>query len=72
VVIGSAGGGLGEAIGPCGVTFPNGNARALADAITRLLDHSEERDRLRQNAPGHLARFTPKAVAAVYLDIWKQ
>ena len=68
VVIGSAGGGLAEAIGPCGVTFPNGDARALADAITGLLDNPAERDRLRQNAPGHLARFTPPAVAAVYLE----
>src|SRR2546423_116474 len=68
VVIGSAGGGLAEAIGPCGVTFPNGDAHALADAITRLLDSPAERDRLRQNAPGHLARFTPPAVAAVYLE----
>jgi glycosyltransferase involved in cell wall biosynthesis len=68
VAIGSAGGGLAEAIGPCGVTFPNGDARALADAITRLLDDPAERDRLRQNAPGHLARFTPRAVAAVYLE----
>ena len=68
VVIGSAGGGLAEAIGPCGVTFPNGDARALADAITRLLDDPADRDRLRQNTPGHLARFTPPAVAAVYLE----
>jgi len=68
VVIGSAGGGLAEAIGPCGVTFPNGDAPALAAAITRLLDDPAERNRLRQNAPAHLARFTPRAVAAVYLE----
>jgi len=67
-VIGSAGGGLAEAIGPCGVTFPNGDARALADAITRLLDNPTERERLRQNAPAHLARFTPSRVAARYLE----
>ena len=68
VVIGSAGGGLGEAIGPCGMTFPNGDARALSDAITRLLEDSAERERLRRNAPGHLARFRPQTVAAVYLE----
>ena len=68
VVIGSAGGGLAEAIDSCGVTFPNGDARALANAMTRLLDDPAERDRLRQNAPGHLARFTPQAVVAVYLE----
>lgn len=68
VVIGSSGGGLPEAIGPCGVTFPNGDARALADAIKRLLDNPAERDRLRQNAAAHLARFKPRRVAIVYLE----
>ena len=68
VVIGSAGGGLSEAIGPCGVTFPNGDARALADAIEALLGDPAKRDRLRQNALKHLARFTPRQVAAVYLE----
>jgi glycosyltransferase involved in cell wall biosynthesis len=68
VAIGSAGGGLSEAIGPCGVTFPNGDPRALADAIGRLLADPAERDRLRQSAPAHLARFTPRRIAAVYLE----
>ena len=68
VVIGSVGGGLTEAIGPCGLTFPNGDARALADAIAQLLGDPAERDRLRQNAPAHLAHFTPRQVAAVYLE----
>ena len=35
VVVGSAGGGLPEAIGPCGLTFPNGDATALAES-TRI------------------------------------
>jgi glycogen synthase len=68
VVIGSTGGGLPEAIGPCGVTFPNGNAQALADAIKRLLDDPAERDRLRRNAAAHLARFVPRRVTALYLE----
>jgi glycosyltransferase involved in cell wall biosynthesis len=68
VVIGSAGGGLAEAIGPCGLTFPNGDASALADAITRLLNDPSERERLRQNSAAHLARFSPGRVAALYLD----
>ena len=68
VVVGSAGGGLGEAIGPCGVTVPNGQPRALADAITRLLSDAAERDRLRQDAPAHLAQFTPGHIAALYLE----
>jgi glycogen(starch) synthase len=72
VVLGSAGGGLAEAIGPCGVTFPNGDAPALAAAISRLLDDPAERGRLREKAPAHLARFTPRRVAAVYLDSMMQ
>jgi glycogen(starch) synthase len=71
VVVGSAEGGLAEAIGPCGVTFPNGDARALADALSRLLNDPTERDRLRQNAAGHLARFTPRHVAGLYLNAMK-
>ena len=72
VVVGSAGGGLAEAIGPCGVTFPNGDAAALAKAMARLLADPDERARLRQNAPSHLARFTPRHVAGIYLDAMKK
>jgi glycosyltransferase involved in cell wall biosynthesis len=68
VVVGSAEGGLAEAIGPCGVTFPNGDARALADILARVLTDPAEWDRLRRNADAHLARFTPRQVAAVYLS----
>jgi glycosyltransferase involved in cell wall biosynthesis len=72
VVVGSAGGGLAEAIGPCGVTFPNGDAAALARTIARLLADPDERAQLRQNAPSHLARFTPRRIAGIYLDAMKK
>lgn len=68
VVVGSADGGLAEAIGPCGLTFPNGDARALADAIARLLGDPAECEALRARAAMHLARFTPRRVAEKYLD----
>jgi glycosyltransferase involved in cell wall biosynthesis len=71
LVVGSAEGGLAEAIGPCGVTFPNGDARALASALAKLLENSAECDRLRRNAAAHLARFTPRYVAGLYLDAMK-
>jgi glycosyltransferase involved in cell wall biosynthesis len=71
VVVGSAEGGLAEAIGPCGVTFPNGDARALANALSALLEDPAECDRLRANAAAHLARFTPRFVAGLYLDAMK-
>ncbi len=72
VVVGSAEGGLAEAIGPCGLTFPNGDAPALAKALSRLLEDPAECDRLRQNSPAHLARFTPRHVAGLYLDAMKR
>jgi glycosyltransferase involved in cell wall biosynthesis len=72
VVVGSVGGGLAEAIGACGVTFPNGDAPALAKAIDRLLADPAERDRLRRNAPSHLTRFTPRHIAAIYLEAMKK
>lgn len=72
VVVGSAEGGLAEAIGPCGLTFPNGDAASLASVLTRLLGDPAECDRLRQNAPTHLARFTPRHVAGLYLEAMKR
>lgn len=69
VVIGSAGGGLKDAIGPCGVTFPNGDHQALADCIAGLLGHPAKLCALRSAAPAHLRQFTKAAVADAYLRI---
>jgi len=71
VAVGSTEGGLADAIGPCGLTVPNGDARALANAVSRLLEDPAECDRLRRNAAAHLARFTPRHVAEIYLDAMK-
>ena len=68
VVIGSDQGGLPEAIGPCGVTFPNNDACALANALSQLINDPTRREELRQNAGLHLARFTKGRVAEAYLD----
>jgi glycogen(starch) synthase len=67
-VVGSAGGGLAEAIGPCGVTFPNGDTRALASILAQLLGDPTEVDALRQPARQHLAQFTKRHVASRYLE----
>ena len=67
VVVGSAGGGLVEAIGPCGTLFPSGDAAALADILKRLLSQPDELESLRKNAPAHLARFTKRNVASLCL-----
>ncbi|HEV2046647.1 MAG TPA: glycosyltransferase family 4 protein [Chthoniobacterales bacterium] len=72
VVIGSESGGLKEAIGPCGLVFPNGNAQALAERLRYLLDHPEMESNLRQPAPPHLARFKPEAVASACLELMQK
>ena len=70
VVVGSAGGGLPEAIGPCGITVPNGDAGALAQALEQLLLNPNERKRLLFRAPEHLARFHPTTIAKTYLTLF--
>lgn len=71
LVVGSSGGGLPEAIGPCGVTFPNADAKALTDILERLLHTPGERERFLSEAPGHLAHFQPGVVARRYLDLFQ-
>ena len=71
LVVGSRGGGLPEAIGPCGLTFPNADAGALADILERLLRAPSERDRLLGAAPEHLACFQPSTIAKRYLDLFQ-
>jgi len=66
VVVGSAGGGLPDAIGPCGLTVPNGSVPELAAAIRRLLGDPAERRRLREAAPPHLANHKAEAVVGRY------
>lgn len=69
VVIGSQGGGLKEAIGPCGLTYPNGDVTALAAAMRRVLEEPGLADRLRAPAPAHLVRHTPQTVVDAYLQV---
>ncbi len=68
-VVGSAGGGLIDAMGPCGLTFPNGDARALAARISELLGSTERRAALLQQAPNHLAGHRRDFVARSYLSV---
>ena len=69
VVVGSAEGGLPEAIGPCGITFPNNDVRALANALTELLNTPARVEALRRGADSHLAQFNPRHVAKRYVDL---
>src|ERR1700693_1422490 len=72
VVVGSQDGGLKEAIGPCGLTFENGNVAALAAQLKRLLEDNQLQEELRQRAPEHLGRFQSDAVVASYLSMMKK
>jgi glycogen(starch) synthase len=66
VVVGSAGGGLPEAIGLCGRTFPNGDAAALAGVLAELLGDPAAVARLRHDARAHLAPHRSRVVASAY------
>jgi glycogen synthase len=72
VIVGSEGGGLSDAIGPCGMTFPNGDAAALADRLRTLLRSPEMVRNYRLEAPAHLARHTRRAVADAYLELFER
>jgi len=72
VVVGSEARGLKEAIGPCGLTFENGNVPALASQLKRLLVDPKSLNDLRQNAEEHLAKFKSNAVVAAYLRIMRK
>jgi glycogen synthase len=72
VVVGSEGGGLKDAIGPCGVTFPNSNVELLTQTLFDLLTHPEKLITYRQKAAEHLARHTSKAIAKAYLDVFER
>jgi glycogen(starch) synthase len=69
VVVGSAGGGLADAVGECGLTFENGSPASLARALETVLSDSALRLKCRAAAPAHLARHRRKDVAATYLRI---
>jgi glycogen(starch) synthase len=70
-VIASGGGGLPEAVGPCGVTFPNGDVEALSASMAQLLASPDMRERLTGRASDHLRTFTTDAIAARYLRLFE-
>jgi glycogen(starch) synthase len=70
VVIASHTGGLPDTIGPCGVTFPGGDFKALAALLRELLSQPTRLSIMRDAAAAHLARFTPHGVARQYLDVF--
>jgi glycosyltransferase involved in cell wall biosynthesis len=67
LVVGSEGGGLKDAIGPCGLTFPNGDVAALAAALERALADPELARTLPRAAPEHLAAHGSGATALAWV-----
>jgi glycosyltransferase involved in cell wall biosynthesis len=71
VIVASSAGGLPEAVGPCGVLFPNGDANALATAIRDLLSNPGRIEELRMRSAKHLEQFQPELVAGKYLEVFE-
>jgi glycosyltransferase involved in cell wall biosynthesis len=71
VVVGSRDGGLPDAIGPCGITYPNGDAPALAEALSGLLKNPALLLKYREHAQAHLHGHRPAVVAGLYLKIFE-
>jgi glycogen synthase len=69
-VVGTRGGGLQDAIGPCGCTVPNDDPRALAHALEKLLGDEEVRLQYLLKAEAHLKQHQPATVAQKYIEVF--
>jgi glycosyltransferase involved in cell wall biosynthesis len=70
-VVTSQGGGLPEAVGPCGVLFPNGDVAALASALKDLMTIPSLREQLIARRNEHLEDFQPEVVAKRYMEVFE-
>jgi glycosyltransferase involved in cell wall biosynthesis len=69
VPIGSDGGGLPDAIGEAGLTFPRGSIDGLVEGLRRLFLEPNLLDDLENRAALHLGRHRRDVVCAKYLEI---
>src|SRR5262249_22185792 len=69
VAVASTGGGLPDAVGPCGILFERGNAESLAQALRSLLSNPEQIKTLRSGAEAHLKQHSARSVARNYLKV---
>ncbi len=69
VIVGSSGGGLPDAIGPCGEVFATGNANELESALLKVFLNNAFREECIKRAPAHLAKHTANAVGERYLEV---
>jgi glycosyltransferase involved in cell wall biosynthesis len=72
VVVGSEGGGLKDAIGPCGQTFPNGDAEALTKVLAKMITNPDSLVAYRARAAEHLAQHTGEKAARAYLHVFEE
>ncbi len=63
-------GGLIEAVGPCGLTFPNKDVPEMARLIELLLEDEQQRLQLRSHAQKHLEKYTAQTIAQKYLQLF--
>jgi glycogen synthase len=68
VVIGTEGGGLGVNIGFCGLTYPNGDYRVLADRIATIYRKGDQLDEFVDTRERHLARYSPERIGGEILE----
>lgn len=69
-VIATRGGGLPEAVGPCGILVPNGDVEALAAAMKDLVTDASLRKKLTAERKQHLENFQPGTVAKRYMEVF--
>lgn len=70
-VVAARSGGLPEAVGPCGLLFPKGDASALASALKQVLTSDSLRHDLTAGRKQHLEQFQPDTVAKRYLELFQ-
>jgi glycosyltransferase involved in cell wall biosynthesis len=70
-VIATRGGGLPDAVGPCGILVPNGDVKALASALKNVITDSSLREKLTAGRKHHLEHFQPEVVAKRYLEVFE-
>ncbi len=69
VVVGSQGGGLPRAVGPCGELFPNGDIAALSGLLSWVLGQRDLQERYLAAAPRHLAQHTRAVMVCAYREV---
>lgn len=70
-IVATSDGGLGEAVGDCGILVPNGDSNRLALALQSVLHDTQERESMVARGPAHLRIHRPQYVAERYLEMFR-